>query len=566
MEQVNDRRLPDRWARALAWVPILALAGASLTATARETPLVAWSLLGSAGAFALWLLWLLRSGKPLEAQTFVRRPHWVQILCHSSIYVYWGTEVDLVPRMAPLILAQIPFVYALDLLLSWTRGRRWLLSFGPVPIVGSTNLFIWFKPDWYLAQLALMASTFLSRELLRWKRDGQERHIFNPSGFGLAVTSVILLATGTTSLTYGPEIATTLARPTYMFHLIFATGIVVQSLFKVGPITLGAAVTVFFGDWLWHEINGEWIFFNETIPIAVFLGMTLLVTDPATSPRRPLAKLVYGILYGAAVFPIYLVLLAFGIPAFYDKLLQVPILNLMLPWIERVCDRVRIPGPWTRWSPGRLNAAHVGIWSGVFVWMLPSLVNHPGQSPAYWEPKCEEGDAEACMIVRHLLESNCAASPAEACLELGDALAGASGLVADDTAAVAAYGRACQAGAGRGCAMVAVAQEQGRGGLEADPARAAALWKRGCESGDETSCTELAGRLVDGRGMAAAPEQAVALLEAACDRGMSSPCAVAGYMLLNGQGIPANPEAGRRYARLACERGLQPACTLGASP
>ena len=563
MEPLSDRRLSDSLGRRLAWIPLLILLGASFTQTARDTPIVAWSLRGSAAVFALWLVWLLRSGRPLETQLFIRRPHWVQILCHSSIYVYWGSAVDLVSDMAPLILAQIPFVYTLDLLLSWTRGRRWLLSFGPIPIVGSTNLFIWFKAPWFPLQLALMATTFLSREFLRWRRDGQDRHIFNPSGFGLALTSVALLATGSTGLTYGPEIATTLARPHYIFPLIFLTGLVVQSLFRVGPITMGAAVTVFLGDLVWHQVTGEWIFENETIPIAVFLGMTLLVTDPATSPRRSMGKLIYGILYGLAVFPLFLVLQAFGIPAFYDKLLQVPVLNLMLPWIERVADRIPVPAVFNRLAGGRLNAVHVAVWAGIFTFMLPSLMHHPGQDPAYWTPRCLAGNTRSCANLRVLMQARCDARPAEVCLEFGDQLASGKLFATDEPGAVVAYGKACRAGVARGCAMLAIAQSEGRGGLSPDPAIAAALRRRACEAGDESSCVELASGLMDGRDVPRDPEAAVALLRGACDRGQASPCAVLGYIYSNGQGVAADPVAGRRYTQMACERGLQAACGAG---
>ena len=43
-------------------------------------------------------------------------------------------------------------------------------------------------------------------------------HIFNPSGFSLSVFSVALIATGTTYLTWGPEIASTLSLAPHIYE------------------------------------------------------------------------------------------------------------------------------------------------------------------------------------------------------------------------------------------------------------------------------------------------------------------------------------------------------------
>lgn len=56
----------------------------------------------------------------------------------------------------------------------------------------------------------------------------------------------------------------------------------------------------------------------------MFLGLHLLVTDPSTSPRTPLGRAIFGVLYGVGVFGLYALLGAFGLPTFYDKLLCMP--------------------------------------------------------------------------------------------------------------------------------------------------------------------------------------------------------------------------------------------------
>jgi len=521
------------------------------------------SLLTSGAIAAGWLGWLMwRRGAAVSAVVVVRRPHWVQAIAHSSIYAYWGHYVPLVYHEVPLICAQVVFAYVLDLLMSWSRGRRWVIGFGPIPIIGSVNLFLWFKDPWFGWQLTLVALAFLSREFFRrTDADGNSGHIFNPSGFGLTAVSIMVIAMGQTDMTWGPEIATTLVRAPYIFECLFAVGVVIQLLFGVCLVTMSAATSVVLIGLVYTAATGDYFFENSTIPVAVFLGMHLLITDPVTSPRDSVGKAVFGLLYGLAVFPLFVGLAAIGTPSFYDKLLQVPLLNLAVPWIERLTGRFRMPGPWADWSPVAVNRLHVGIWCGVFLLMRPALVDHPGQQPGHWVPRCEAGDTRACQNLTTLLSTGChgGASP-ESCLLLADMHREGRGLARSDAAALRWYTLACETGGGRGCAMAAVATETGKAGATSDPARAAALRERACELGDAEACTTAARRLVDGQGVARDPARAAALLEGACTRGLASPCAVLGFMLERGQGIPPNrPRALELYGR-ACDLGLEAGC------
>ena len=72
-----------------------------------------------------------------------------------------------------LIVAQILFAYAFDLLLTWSRRDTATLGFGPFPIVFSKNLFLWFRPDWFYLQFVMIALGFAAKELIRWNRDGR---------------------------------------------------------------------------------------------------------------------------------------------------------------------------------------------------------------------------------------------------------------------------------------------------------------------------------------------------------------------------------------------------------
>ena len=77
-------------------------------------------------------------------------------------------------------------------------------------MIFSINLFLWFRPDWFYFQFILIAVGFAAKDLVRWRKDGRRVHVFNPSSFALGLFSLGLLLTGTTSLTWGQEIATTL--------------------------------------------------------------------------------------------------------------------------------------------------------------------------------------------------------------------------------------------------------------------------------------------------------------------------------------------------------------------
>src|SRR5690606_40652946 len=59
-------------------------------------------------------------------------------------------------------------------------------------------------------QFLVVAVGFLGKEFVRWHREGKKVHIFNPSAFTLGLFSLLILATGTTNLTWARELATTL--------------------------------------------------------------------------------------------------------------------------------------------------------------------------------------------------------------------------------------------------------------------------------------------------------------------------------------------------------------------
>ena len=138
---------------------------------------------------------------PRTLAVVLRPQHYLQAAVQLAVFVYWGYFWRPVYDHAWLLVAQLLFAYAFDMLLSWSRRPGYTLGFGPFPIIFSTNLFLWFRDDWFYLQFLMLAAGFLGKELVRWRRAGRDTHIFNPSAFSLGLFSLILIATGTTDLT-----------------------------------------------------------------------------------------------------------------------------------------------------------------------------------------------------------------------------------------------------------------------------------------------------------------------------------------------------------------------------
>ena len=128
-------------------------------------------------------------------------------------------------------------------------------------------------------------------------------------------------------------------------------GLIVQYFFEVTLVTFAAAATLWLLNVVYTQVTGVYWFLDSGIPIAVFLGLHLLVTDPATSPRDNYGRAIFGALYGAGVFLLYLLLERAGVPRFYDKLLFIPLLNLLVPLIDRYARTSRLATRRSR-SPG----------------------------------------------------------------------------------------------------------------------------------------------------------------------------------------------------------------------
>jgi hypothetical protein len=288
-------------------------------------------------------------------------------------------------------------------------------------------LFLWFKPDWFYLQFLIVALGMSAKELIRWNKDGRRAHIFNPSSFPLAVISLALLATGTTHFTWGREIATTQFYPLHMYLVLFLIGLPGQFFFGVTLMTMSAVLTTYIFGLIYFATTGIYFFYDSYIPISVFLGMHLLFTDPSTSPRTDLGRVIFGVLYGLSTVALYQLLGKTGMPTFYDKLLQVPLLNLSIKVIDRIVRSPllsRIDAVVFRHGlpPRRRHLAFMSVWASVFIAM--SAVQgvgdaHPGQWLPFWRQACEDGRSYACPYLADLQTGFCEQGSGWACNEAG---------------------------------------------------------------------------------------------------------------------------------------------------
>ena len=578
----------------MAWVPAhfaAALAARALVPRSMREPTVWVTMLVVAGALLAWTAVLARRtvDRPRRLQLVIRRPHWVQPIAHLSIYVYWGWHWPQVGASAHLIAAQLAFAYAFDMLLVWSRRDTYDLGFGPFPIIFSTNLFLWFKPEWFYLQFAMVALGFAAKELLRWDKGGRRGHVFNPSSFPLAVASVLLLLTSSTDLTWGPEIATTLEWPRHIYEWLFLVSLPGQILFGVALMPLAALATAHGLGVAYFAVFGTF-FFLGPVPIAVFLGMLLLFTDPATAPRTDLGRIFYGVLYGAGVFLAYELLDQAGLPTFYDKLLPVPLLNLSVRAIDRFTSRPAVarldPG---RWLGGLRERPRYLLYTGA--WALTFLAiraghgvgdTHPANRLPFWIEACEDGRRNACRTMVTMESVLCTRGSGWACNELGIYVAEERPDLASTYPPPVSFALACRVGFHAGCANQQLTPEDHAYLHEApslgdydylveskalpDDPSDTALLDTACDHGWTDGCMGLGYFLASGQLIEPDLRRAATGFERACRRGNAEGCAVIAMMYERGDGVAVDAARATALRARACTLGRASACAAPAPP
>ena len=488
-----------------------------------------WSFLGAGATLLVWNAVLvgsaLRKSRALTLEVVLEKQHYLQASALATVLLYWGWYWRPVYDWAHLLAAQLVFAFAFDMLLSWSRRDTYRLGFGPVPVIFSINLFLWFRQDWFYMQFLLVALGFAAKELIRWDKDGRRAHIFNPSSFPLAVVSLGLLLTGMSDITWGLNISITQFYPPHIYLTLFLVGLAGQFFFGVTSMTMSAVLAAYVFGLLYFAATGIYFFYDSYIPIAVFLGMHFFFTDPSTSPRTELGRIMFGILYGLSTVALYALLSRAGVPTFYDKLLQVPLLNISIKLIDRAARsetlRVFDPGALGRsLAPRQRYVAYMSVWVVVFALMSAAQGvgdRHPGQWMPFWQQACTDDRPKACPYLAARLSTHCNSGSAWACNEtgilIGTLLRSAEAHRADE--------------------------EQ----PWLDPAEAVAQFERGCELGFVPACENL--RLVlNGSG---ASESAPPTLE--------------DYLIIlrGSKGVLTDRAPSALYAR-ACDQGWPDTC------
>ena len=484
---------------------------ATLTALFIGVILAGLSLWRASGKVAL------EGGAPPLIVWRLRHPHVIQTIAQSLIYIAWCQAWPTANEHLPLLLAQVAFAYLIDMALSWFKYHNYKIGLAPIPIVLSINLFLFFRDDYFVWQWGLIAIALVSKELFRWKREGRDVHIFNPSAIALSMVAIILIYTDTMHFTWGETIARAHGFSPYSYEVIFAAGLLVSAFFTVGFTIVSAAIfTLILGEW-YFDAFGIYRYLDTGIPIAVFLGMNLLVTDPVSSPWRRDSKILYGILYGLSVFLLYGFLRDLERPpsgddiglsaAFCDKLLAVPILNLLSPFLDtlmkKMFDEQRFNlsarvASWERALSVKVigkqwlgRGLFIALWALIFMaWVRPSVREHPGKDVRFWIQACEETSDQQ----RHKY----------AC-ENRDRI----------------YLRACESGALPACHNLALTRE------EQDPKLAIQLYGHACEGGQATSCNHLGGMLfmkAESSGDTGLLNEAESRLRVACKQNIYEAC------------------------------------------
>lgn len=573
-------------------VAVLGLGGLVFLPRVSANSALAASFLAAAGGLAIWgsVLFVRMLGKRQApgVDLVIQRQHWIQALVLLAVYLYWGWYWRPVYDYASLLAGQVLFAYGFEALLSWSRGKRAALGFEPLQVVGAMNLFLWFKDDWFAYQFAMVAVGYLGKSFLTWEREGRQTHIFNPAALGLAAASVPLIALGLSEVTWGAEMAATLFRPPNIYLIIFLLGFVVQAVSGVTSMTLAAAATVYLFGLSYAAVTGTYFFIDSAIPIAVFVGMHLLITDLSTAPTTTLGRLAFGVLYGVSVLALYALLEVLYVPSFYNVFLAVPLLNLSVKTLDG----------WARgfeWAKGERrgllkgvatyhNLFEMVIWAALFALMIATGAigdEHEGGNLAFWREACAQERFRACEVRKRFELRLCEQGSGWACNERGADLpleeesSRQQALALFTRACELGYGaacgnkhvpssptlegdivrarpddadwvyvlqdgtkgplppmnledllvRACDKGWVEGCVTLGVLYTQGLDGAERDLLRAADALTRACEMGDAPSCTTMAVWYDQGgEGFMANPVRALKMMERACELGAAEAC------------------------------------------
>jgi Na+-translocating ferredoxin:NAD+ oxidoreductase RnfD subunit len=338
-------------------------------------------------------------------------PSGIQILIFAYWALYWQPLADHIWALG----VQLLFAFTLDLAIGVAREGTWRVGLAPVPVVLSTNLFVWFTGSGFWLFFLLATIALVSKAALR--REGT--HIFNPSALGLSVVGLLCIPLPAPDFCY--DIAHELNVAPSMTELLIGVALIAQLRVPIVLVSLGAAAA------LWASVEAP-IFLARYLSVEgldafasyvptwywapVLLVLALLATDPRTIPKTAPGRLVFGFLVGAGIVLMSAALTAAGQNDFMAKVLPIPIANYLAPWCDRVGARLD-----DRLKPALepvYNRAHVALW----VVLSALALLGPGNKADLYETKLH-----GMGLTRHIEGNACADNPAFCdAFSLGDEL------------------------------------------------------------------------------------------------------------------------------------------------
>jgi len=245
----------------------------------------------------------------------IRRPHLVQVIAQTSIFLYWMIYWPGVWSQLPSLAVQIVLAYAADAVFCFARFGSWRLGLSPLPVVLSINLFEWF--DWPGLVVCILVA-FGSKAYVH--RGG--RHIFNPSVAGLTVVGLITLFVP--GFVHFGGAFHSLSIPPNMAEWVILAALLPQTQFRILPVTLGGALAL--------QATGN----PAVVRPAIILAFTLLASDPATSPRGDIGKFLFGAVVGFGLPILSVVMRQLGQPDDFAKVIPVAVANVLVAPLDAI--------------------------------------------------------------------------------------------------------------------------------------------------------------------------------------------------------------------------------------
>ncbi len=319
---------------------------------------------------ALLAVFVLRRRGDYSVTKRVRATHLLPAGIQVLLFGYWALYWDGVPPQLQLIGLQLLFAYAFDALLGLTVFKKWTLSYGPIPITLSANLFVWFPGDHFYLSVIVIALALASKALIR--KDG--RHIFNPSAVGIAIVGALCLMFPTTFPYI--DIAHQLNLAPNMLEVIFLLALLPQVRIPIVLVSVSALFTTY------ALAGSHTLLLPGPFWPAVFLALVLLATDPATIPKTGGGRVLFGVLLGLVTVAVSSTLEYNGMSDFYGKVLAIPVANYFVTHFDRFASSYGERAE--RWLGAQQNRYHVALWVLLVVVQTHTGVSKQGGFEAVW--------------------------------------------------------------------------------------------------------------------------------------------------------------------------------------